>query len=261
MKQVLYETVDRAAYITINAIQHHNVLNAEILEGLRCSVDKAAKDSEIRVIVLSAAGNEYFSAGGDLGETMRAAARKPEVGFRTRLRQDRLLEDLQLCGKPTVARVSGPALGAGFGLALACDFIFATGNVYFSLPEVFVGLWPHSITVPLLRSISSRRALELILTGERLGVEEASRLGIVYEVVSHEDIDKSIHALAKRLYTGSPQAIALGRTAFYRALGGSNALHSAVGEQALIATLGSAEAQEGTLAFSEKRKPSWGNSE
>jgi enoyl-CoA hydratase len=256
MSQVLYEVRDETAYLTIDRPEQRNALSASVIEGLRFHIDQAARDATARALVITGSGDQFFSAGGDLAEVRRSLD-DPVAAQRNRWLQGRMAEDLQLCGKPTIARVCGPAIGAGFGLALACDFIVATDKTYFSLPEVLVGLWPYSITTPLLQSMTPRRALQLMLTGGRIDMDEASALGLAYEVTTSDEIDERVDSLLRRLRKGSPQAVALGRTAFYRAAAASGGAGEAVYEQALTAALALPDSQEGMTSFVEKRQPGW----
>src|SRR4029079_7217756 len=95
----------------------------------------------------------------------------------------RLFREMWELGKPIVARVRGFALAGGFGRASSCDFIVCSDDAQFGTPEINVGLWPHMITVPLTRSMPPKRALELMMTGRRVGADEAAAIGFVNRVV------------------------------------------------------------------------------
>jgi enoyl-CoA hydratase/carnithine racemase len=167
------------------------------------------------------------------------------------------LRDLQELGKPTIARVAGPALAGGFGLALGCDFIIASSDAQFGLPEVRVGLWPYIITEPLVRAVGPRVALQLMLTGRRVGAEEGRRLGFVYQVCEQHDLDGAVESLVGELKMASPQATELGRTSFYQAAETGSLAGMAMLEYALSMNLALPDAQEGIAAFRERRAPRW----
>src|ERR1051325_10452821 len=107
-------------------------------------------------------------------------------------------------GKPVIARVRGYALAGGFGLACACDLIVASDDSTFGTPEINVGLWAYMITVPLLRSMPPKTALDLMMTGRRVDASEAQRLGFVQRVTPVDDLDATVDALAADLAQKSP---------------------------------------------------------
>jgi enoyl-CoA hydratase/carnithine racemase len=160
-------------------------------------------------------------------------------------------------GKPTIARVQGYALAGGFGLALACDFVIASERAVFGTPEIDVGLWPFMITVPLLRSMPPKKALELMVTGRRVGVDEAVRIGFVNQVVAQGQLDETVTMFARQLATKPAAVMRLGRDSFYNVLDRSaeEALHLL---HPLLSVVNDFEdATEGRAAFVEKRPPSW----
>ena len=160
-------------------------------------------------------------------------------------------------GKPTIARVQGFAVAGGFGLALACDMVVASDRARFGAPEINVGLWPYMITVPLVRSMPAKKALELMLTGRVVDAEEADRLGFVTKVVPHAELDAEVTALAATLAAKSPAVTKLGRDAFYAVW--DMAAHEALAHlQAMLTlTAQTEDAAEGMAAFLEKRQPNW----
>ena len=148
-------------------------------------------------------------------------------------------------------------MAGGFGLALACDLVVASDRARFGAPEINVGLWPYMITVPLMRSMPPKKALELMLTGRVVGAEEADRLGFVTRVVPHDELDSAVDELAATLGSKSPAVMSLGRDAFYAvwdmAAGDALAhLHAL-----LTLTAQTEDAAEGIAAFLEKRPPRW----
>src|SRR5204862_2557740 len=157
-------------------------------------IAEARADADVRVVVLTGAGDKAFCAGADL-TGMRSDANYVEV-HDARGELARLFDDLWALGKPTIARVRGYALAGGFGLALACDFVVASDDAQFGTPEIDVGLWPYMITVPLMRSMPPKKALELMLTGRRVAADEAERIGFVNRVVPVADLDASVADLA-----------------------------------------------------------------
>jgi enoyl-CoA hydratase len=254
MSFITYEARGAAAWLTINRPQQHNALSAAVISELRQGLAAARADEGVRAVVLTGAGDRSFSAGGDLGEL--GADSDALASQRERVEANQVFRALQELGKPTIARVAGLALAGGFGLALGCDFIMASSNAQFGLPEVKVGLWPYVITGPLIQAVGPRTALQLMLTGRRVGAEEGQRLGFVYQVCEQENLDSAVDELVSELRAASPQATELGRTAFYQAARADPAL-GAMLEYALAMNLMMPDAQEGIAAFLERRAPRW----
>jgi enoyl-CoA hydratase/carnithine racemase len=256
---VLYQVEAGVARVTINRPERRNAMSWEVMRGLRQVLSEAAQDSEVRVVVLAGAGDEAFCAGADLGKM--TGADEPEAGILAVHEARGVLADvfraLWELGKPTVARVQGFALAGGFGLALACDLVVASERARFGAPEVNVGLWPYMITVPLVRSMPPKQALELMLTGRRVDAAEALRLGFVTRVVPHGELDAAVTELAETLAAKSPAVMKLGRDAFY-AVWDMAAPEALAHLHAMLSlTAQTEDAAEGIAAFLEKRAPRW----
>jgi enoyl-CoA hydratase/carnithine racemase len=255
----LYQVEAGVARVTINRPERRNAMSWEVMRGLRQVLSEAAQDSEVRVVVLAGAGDEAFCAGADLGKM--TGADEPEAGILAVHEARGVLADvfraLWELGKPTVARVQGFALAGGFGLALACDLVVASERARFGAPEVNVGLWPYMITVPLVRSMPPKQALELMLTGRRVDAAEALRLGFVTRVVPHGELDAAVTELAETLAAKSPAVMKLGRDAFY-AVWDMAAPEALAHLHAMLSlTAQTEDAAEGIAAFLEKRSPRW----
>jgi enoyl-CoA hydratase len=255
MNLVTYEARGDVAWVTVNRPERRNALSAEVVNLLRDALGRAKADCEIRAAVLTGAGEHSFSAGGDLSEFREIV--DPITAHRERDESNLIFKELQELGKPTIARVCGLALAGGFGLALGCDFIIATEDAEFGLPEVRVGLWPYIVTESLVRAVGPRVALQLMLTGRRLGAAEGLRLGFIYEVTCRDEIDAAIGRLVGQLRAASPQATELGRTSFYQAIDAGPAASLAMLEHALTLNLSLPDAREGVTAFLERRPPRW----
>ena len=267
-EEVLYEVSEAVARITINRPQRRNALTWGTVRALREALAAAKGDEAARVVVLTGAGERAFCAGADLAGVTTpaypagASATHPSADPITAAHRDRgeladLFLDLWSLGKPTIARVRGAALAGGFGLAVACDLLVAADDAVFGLPEIDVGLWPFLATVPLIRALPPRKALELMMTGRRIGAEEADRLGFVTRVVPRGQLDQAVDELAAALAAKPAGPLRLGRDAFY-AVWGLGA-REALGHLHPLLTLSSMseEALEGAAAFAEKRPPRW----
>ena len=249
--------------ITINRPERRNALSGEVIALLRAALADARADPAVRVVVLTGAGDRAFSAGADLVGTSSPVAPPQGAGgsrgahHEARGDLGRLFEDLWDLGKPSIARVRGYALAGGMGLALACDLVVAADDAIFGTPEIDVGIWPYMVTVALLQAMTPKRALELMMTGRRVGAEEAERLGIVNRVVAVADLDSAVDELAGVLARKPPGAMRAGRESFYMTLAfppreALRYLHPLL----TVATLGD-EAAEGRAAFAEHREPRW----
>lgn len=250
--------VDRSGHVTtltINRPEKRNALSWDLVGRLRRAVADAKADPDVRVLVLTGAGDRAFCAGADLGGMADGDDYVSLHDGRGELA--RLFEDLYALGKPTVARVRGYALAGGFGLALACDLVVAADDAVFATPEIDIGLWPHMITVPLTRSMPPKRALELMMTGRRVDAAEAERIGFVTRVVPVDGLDEAVDELTGALATKSPTAMRLGRDGFYAVwdLAASDALRAL--HPLLTVTASTEDAAEGIAAFGEKRPPRW----
>jgi enoyl-CoA hydratase/carnithine racemase len=242
------------ARVTINRPERRNAMSFAVMRGLRDAMNDARSDDAVRVIVLTGAGDRAFCAGADLAGIAEgsAAAAHDDRGVLADL-----FRDMWGLGKPIIARVRGYALAGGMGLAMSCDFVIASDDAQFGTPEIDVGLWPYMVTVPLLRSMPPRLALELMATGRRVDAAEAARLGLVNRVVPVDELDSTVDELANTLAAKSPLIMRWGRDSFYRALEmrGDDALDYLQGMLSL--TVMSEDASEGIAAFTEKRKPEW----
>jgi len=253
--EVLYEAADGIGRVTINREASRNSISWAVMTAMREIVADVRSNPDVRVLVLTGAGEKAFSAGADLTGVAEGA------GFtdlhHARGEMARLFVELWQMGKPTIARVRGYALAGGFGLALSCDMVIASDDAQFGTPEIDVGLWPYMITVPLMRSMPPKKALELMITGRRLSALEGEQIGFVNRVVPVDQLDAIVDELARTLASKPPAVMKLGRDAFYAVWDQSaeNALHLL--HPMLTLTTLTEDAKEGIAAFLEKRAPRW----
>lgn len=249
-----YESKGPCAVMTIDDPERRNPLSNEAMAGLEAAVARAAADEDVRVIIITGAGNKAFSAGGDLsGGFMDTPI--GQHGERGALAD--LFRSLRRCPKPTIARVNGHALGGGFGLAAACDIVIAVEGALLGTPEIRVGLWPMMISAVLKPLVPQKALFEMMATGRRISAEDALRLGVVSRVVSAADLDDAVDETVGALLRSSPATLALGKSAFYAIedMDIDSALdHLHIG---LTATGTTEDASEGIAAFVEKRAPIW----
>jgi enoyl-CoA hydratase/carnithine racemase len=255
VEQVRYEVDGPVARVTIDRPERHNAMSFQVMTELGEALAAARADDGVRVVVLTGAGERAFCAGADLGGIGSNAG--PTRMHEARGGPAALFKQLWHLGKPTIARVRGYCLAGGFGLALSCDFVVATEDSTFGAPETDIGLWPYQITVPLIRSMPPKVALDLMLTGRKVKAPEGERMGFVSRLVSVEDLDATVDDLAATLAAKSAVVTRWGRNSFYRVI-------DMAGEEALdylhamltVATH-TDDATEGLTAFTEKRPPKW----
>jgi methylglutaconyl-CoA hydratase len=246
----------RVLRLTMNRPQVHNAFNSAMIRELAAAFDRGRRDPEIRLIVLTGAG-ESFCAGADLN-WMREIVR---YSFDQNLRESRelaeLLYSIYTLPKPTIARINGSVIGGGTGLFSACDIVIASEKARFGLSEVKIGLIPAAIGPYVIRRIGESAARELFLTGERFDARRALEIGLVNKVVPHEALDGKVDEVSRLLLSSGPEAIAKCKELLQKVPAMS--LDEAKGYTAeMIAGLRvSPEGQEGMAAFLEKRKPSW----
>lgn len=247
----------RVLWVTLDRPKQRNSLTWEMISGLRRIFEQVRGDDRVGAVVLTGAGDRAFCSGADLsGMTGGSAMEMHE----SRGQLPALFEAMWASGTPTVAAVRGYCLAGGMGLALACDLVVAADDAVFGTPEINVGLWPYVISVPLLRSMPPKRALELMMTGRRIDAAEADRFGFVTRVVAADELRSAASELATGLSEAPAGVMALGRDSFYRVVDATAS--DALAHLQTMLSLGSSldDAREGTTAFLEKRQPNWSGS-
>jgi len=250
---VLHDKRGHAFWITINRPDKRNALNASVIAGIVDGYRRAHEDSDVRVIVLTGAGDKAFCAGADL---------QPGAGFafdlsRPNLDYADMLRMAQNATKPSVARVNGVCMAGGIGLLCMTDMAVATDDVIFGLPEVKVGVFPMQV-LSLLQAIAPPRLVrEWCFTGEPFSAAEAKEAGLLNHVAPRADLDAKVEWLVSRLTDKSPTAIRRGKYAM-RALASMSFDQGIAYTESQIAVLAmTQDAKEGLAAFAEKRKPVW----
>src|SRR5437016_14455028 len=249
---VRYEKRDRLAVLTTNRPEVMNALHPPANEELSRVWDDVADDPDVRVAILTGAGDRAFSAGNDLKWTAQhGVPRMPKGGFGGLVARDDLW-------KPLIAAVNGVALGGGLEIALACDIIVAAETARLGLPEPRVGLMAAAGGVHRLpRHIPLKLAMGMILTGRQISAAEAARIGLVNEVVQAADLLATAERWAREMSECSPLAVQASKQAALQGLGRPVA-EAMTAHYPLVQKLFTSEdVVEGPRAFAEKRKPVW----
>ena len=252
MSDLTYEVKGHTAWLTISRPDQGNTITMEGISQLSQYLDTAEADKDVRVVCLTGKGDRVFCAGADLSGTMQASGAEKQASFDA---YAGLLLKIAQFPKPTVARVNGHCLAGGTGFMLACDIVMTHKDAKFGTPEVNVGLFPMMIGALIFRNVLRKKAMEMILLGERLSAVQALEMGLVTRVCSPEDLAAETQKVLDALASKSPIGLKLGKQAF-------NACQDLPLEPALFqlakgleAVAGTRDAAEGIKAFLEKRKP------
>jgi len=246
---LLYHVENNIACLTINREAQRNAISLDAIELFLKYLNDAEKDPNVRVISITGSGDKAFCSGADLGG---AADGKIQQGFKN---YAELLKKLSGYPKPVVAKINGACMAGGMGLMLACDIVVARNDAKFGTPEVNVGLWPMMIGALIYRNVLRKKAMEMILLGERLTADQALNMGLVTRVVQPEDLEEEVAQILVTLAAKSPIGMKIGKEAFYAMadMPFEEAVDLLAGKIAEVAA--TEDAREGITAFIEKRKP------
>jgi enoyl-CoA hydratase len=251
LENLLYQKRDRIGFITFNRPKVLNALNRKTMEELNQLLIAAREDEDVRVLILTGAGEKSFVAGADIGEL---AVQTPVSGRETALFGQSVLHRLETLGKPSIAAINGFALGGGCEVALACSMRLASRTAKLGQPEVKLGiLTGYGGSQRLSRLCGKGVAHELCLTGEMISADEALRIGLVNHVYEPAELLPAAQALARKIIANAPLAVKFTMEAIERGV----EMPQEEG-QFLEATLfgicaATEDMREGTRAFLEKR--------
>ena len=246
------EQKDGILTITIDRPKVLNALNAQTVTELGRAFDEARDDDSIRCVILTGGGEKAFVAGADINELSQMT---PLTGKAVAERGQRILSKIERLPKPVIAAINGFALGGGCEIALACHIRIASEKAQLGLPEVTLGIIPgYGGTQRMARLLGKGKALELILTGDRVGAVEAERIGLVNKVVPADQLMSTAEEMARKIASRGPLAV---RAAIEAVMNGSEMPFEE--GQFLEATLfglltATEDMKEGMGAFLEKRQ-------
>lgn len=259
MSETILSEIDQCVgIITLNRPERHNAFDDALLHDLTIALVEMDINPGVRVVVLSSTGKS-FCAGGDVNWMERSADYSQDETRRDAADLANLMFTLCNLGKPTVARVQGPAYGGGVGLIAACDIAIASFDAMFALTEVKLGIIPAVISPYIIAALGERAARRYMLTAERFSAAEAYRLGLLHEIVpGEEQLDDAIGEIVEALLNNGPRALAECK-ALIKAVANRPITSEVVNDtSARIARVrASAEGREGMAAFLAKRTPSW----
>ncbi|MSR14033.1 MAG: 2-(1,2-epoxy-1,2-dihydrophenyl)acetyl-CoA isomerase [Gammaproteobacteria bacterium] len=257
--QVLSESIDGVAVIRLNRPEVMNAFGGTMRQDLLAALEHAARDNTIRCLVITGVG-DAFCAGGDIVNMAELQANNDVGEIKQRIvLAARIVQMLRELPKPVIAAVNGAAAGAGINLALACDIRYASERAKFAESFVKIGLVPdwggHYLLTQL---VGTGRAMDLIMTGDRIDADEALRLGIVNRIYPHETMLEEVIERARALAAGPASALAAIKRGVYLGATGSLAETLEYEKAAQCIAFLSADAREGVRAFIEKRAPKFG---
>ena len=246
MSVLLYEVKELIATVTINRPERRNALSGEVIDLMHEKLNEAEADPNVRVLIITGAGDKAFCAGADLGG---GVGKSGTAGYAD------LLKRILNFSKPAIARVHGYCMAGGMGVMLATDIVIASESSIFGTPEVNVGLWPSMISALIYRNMLPKQALPMILLGDRFGADKAMQMGFLSEMVPAEELDSTVQSIAEKLTRKSPIGMKLGKASY---IGMQNLpLEEALDylSKELTKVANTKDAAEGVAAFMEKRKP------
>jgi len=252
-ENILIGVEEGIATITFNRPKALNALNSALLAELSRALDNVADDEDIRVLVLTGAGDKAFVAGADIKELAALTALQAK---RFAQKGQSVINKIAALPIPVIAAVNGYALGGGTEMALACDFIYAAESANMGLPETTLGLIPgFGGTQRLSRLIGSNQAKELIYTGKIIPAREAQTLGLVNQVFSAELLMGAVMETARSLAAKGRVSLRAAKEAVNSGLDTDLATGLKIEQDGFAICMISTDAEEGTRAFIEKRKP------
>lgn len=247
-------TADGIATVTLNRPEARNAINTEMRLDLRTLGDLLLTDSAIKVVIFTGAGDEAFSAGGDISHFEQEWLTPDFRAHGHHLTE--FFNLLEILEKPVIAAINGVATGAGLQLAMSCDLRLASNQARFGFRENFIGLIPgHGGTVRLVRLVGLAKAKELIFMGDFVSAEEAQTLGLVNRVVAAESLLTETQAVAQKLLQRAPQSLGLVKRLLLAT--GETDQTSALFLESLAQSIliKTEDHHEGIRAFRDKRKP------
>jgi enoyl-CoA hydratase/carnithine racemase len=249
---LLREDRDGVATLTLNRPQQMNLLTSEMLSALQSAFDAIAKDESVRVVILAAHG-KGFCAGHDLKE-IKALKELPKIEALF-AQCSRMMTTIPKLPQPVIAKVQGAAAAAGCQLVAQCDLAIAADTAKFVTSGVTWGFFCSTPGVAVGRNLQRKHAMEMLLTGDPVGAQQAMQWGLVNKVVPADQLDAATHELAAKLAAKPPATVAAGKRGFYQQMDMSLEKAYELAGKVISSSFAHEEGREGMDAFIEKRPP------
>ena len=258
--QILFDVTRHVATVTLNRPEAMNALAGDMRQILLQGLAGYASDANVRCIVITGAGTA-FCAGGDIAAMTKWQTESDTSVLEATLgTAEKVVRLLRALPQPVIAAVNGPAAGGGMNMALACDMRLGCERTLFSESFVKIGLIPDwGGFQSLTRLVGAAKAIELMMTGDRIGAEDALRLGLLNQLFPMDSFADQVQAFAQRLASGPPQALAAIKRGVYFATQASLDEVLDYEHENQAALILSGDAREGMRAFMEKRPPVFGS--
>lgn len=252
-KYIIFEKDEHIAKVTLNRPDQMNTFTPELAKEFIDALGDCEQDEQIRVLIVKGAG-KAFCAGLDLSEF----GSKTPLEYSEWIKgMDKMYVVIATMKKPVIAAVHGYALATGAGLVAACDLAIAAEGSRFGQTAINVGLFCMGPSVPLLRTLGTKRSLGLLLTGDIIDAHEAERIGLINKVVAADNLEKEAMELAEKLAKKSPVALQMGKRAFYTMSDMEFTKAIEYTGEAFAALCATEDAKEGVNAFLNKRESNW----
>jgi enoyl-CoA hydratase len=251
-KNIIVEVKDSIGFLKINRPKALNALNSETLAEIKHAGDGLNANKDVRVVIVTGEGDKAFVAGADIMEMKDLTALE---GAAFSQRGHEAMNTLENMEKPVIAAVNGFALGGGFELALACDFIYASDKAKLGFPETTLGIHPgFGGTQRAAKLVGLAKAKELIFTGKTINAQEAYEIGLINKVVPHEQLMGEVMTLAAKIRTNGPFGIRLAKECINKSLTLAGKEGFALEAKDFGMCFATKDQKEGMTAFAEKRK-------
>mmetsp|Transcript_450 Transcript_450/g.262 ORF Transcript_450/g.262 Transcript_450/m.262 type:complete len:264 (+) Transcript_450:104-895(+) len=254
-ENIIFEEKEGITTIVFNRPKALNALNSSLLKEFSEALDKIEDNEDIRILILTGAGNKAFVAGADITELAKCDVLSGKIFAKI---GQAAINKLQKLSIPVIAAVNGYALGGGCEIAIASDFIYASQDAMFGLPEITLGLIPgFGGTQRLPRQIGKNMAKEMIFTGKMISADKAKEIGLVNKIVSPDTLMEEVLKTAKSISSKGKVSLRAAKESINYGMETDSKTGCKFEIDAFALCIASEDAKEGTSAFLEKRKPTF----
>jgi methylglutaconyl-CoA hydratase len=250
------EITNKIAYLILNRPELKNAVNSLMIEELHLCIDALIAQNNFEILIITGSGNTFCS-GADLNWLIEVSSHTYDENYDESFRLIELLYKIKEFPKPVIAKINGSAVGAGVGIMLSCDIIYAIENAKFGLSEVNIGIVPAAIINFVIERIGLTKAKEILLTGNRINAIEAERIGLINKANKFDELDLTVDLKINELLKNGLNAMKvvkemINKVQFLSKLEIFDYVATTVAELRL-----NSECQEGITSFLEKREPNW----